>query len=241
MLLRLLLTIFLLGLGPLPAAAATSVVLVGQVSHVSDGDSLWLTVPSPAAPVQLRLLGIDAPEICQPWGPEARQALEELVLHKQVSVRTAGVDSYGRVLGTVYLDGLNINKALVGEGHAWSTRYKHDRGPYVADERMAKALSRGLNRAGGAIMPRDFRRQHGPCHKPAGDGGGTLDARSTTPAHDATTAATAALRCDGRTHCSQMNSCAEATFFLRHCPGVKMDGNGDGVPCEKQWCGAIAR
>jgi hypothetical protein len=37
MLLRLLLTIFLLGLGPLPAAAATGVVLVGQVSHVSDG------------------------------------------------------------------------------------------------------------------------------------------------------------------------------------------------------------
>lgn len=42
--------------------------------------------------------------------------------------------------------------------------------------------------------------------------------------------------CDGRTHCSQMTSCAEATFFLQHCPGVKMDGNGDGVPCEMQWC-----
>jgi cold shock CspA family protein len=43
-------------------------------------------------------------------------------------------------------------------------------------------------------------------------------------------------RCDGRTHCSQMTSCAEATFFLRNCPGVKMDGNHDGVPCEQQWC-----
>jgi cold shock CspA family protein len=44
------------------------------------------------------------------------------------------------------------------------------------------------------------------------------------------------FRCDGRTHCSQMTSCAEATFFLRNCPGVKMDGNNDGVPCEQQWC-----
>jgi cold shock CspA family protein len=43
-------------------------------------------------------------------------------------------------------------------------------------------------------------------------------------------------RCDGRTHCSQMTSCAEATFFLRNCPNVQMDGDYDGVPCEQQWC-----
>lgn len=44
-------------------------------------------------------------------------------------------------------------------------------------------------------------------------------------------------RCDGRTMCSQMTSCAEATYFIKHCPGTKMDGDGDGVPCETQWCG----
>jgi len=44
------------------------------------------------------------------------------------------------------------------------------------------------------------------------------------------------FRCDGRVYCSQMTSCAEATFFLNHCPGTKMDGNHDGVPCEQQWC-----
>jgi hypothetical protein len=43
--------------------------------------------------------------------------------------------------------------------------------------------------------------------------------------------------CDGRTHCSEMNSCKEATYFLRHCPGVKMDGDNDGIPCEDQFCG----
>ena len=46
----------------------------------------------------------------------------------------------------------------------------------------------------------------------------------------------AAFRCDGRTYCSQMTSCAEATWFLKNCPGVKMDGNHDGIPCEQQWC-----
>ena len=43
-------------------------------------------------------------------------------------------------------------------------------------------------------------------------------------------------KCDGRTHCSQMTSCKEAKFFLKNCPGVQMDGNHDGVPCEQQWC-----
>lgn len=50
------------------------------------------------------------------------------------------------------------------------------------------------------------------------------------------TAAGPSFKCDGRTHCSQMTSCAEATYFLKNCPGVKMDGNNDGVPCEQQWC-----
>lgn len=42
--------------------------------------------------------------------------------------------------------------------------------------------------------------------------------------------------CDGRQHCSQMRSCAEATYFNNYCPNTKMDGNNDGVPCEQQWC-----
>lgn len=42
--------------------------------------------------------------------------------------------------------------------------------------------------------------------------------------------------CDSRQHCSQMTSCAEATFFIQHCSNTKMDGNRDGIPCEQQWC-----
>jgi hypothetical protein len=48
--------------------------------------------------------------------------------------------------------------------------------------------------------------------------------------------ATSAFTCDGRTYCSQMSSCAEAKYFLANCPGAKMDGDRNGIPCEKQWC-----
>jgi hypothetical protein len=42
--------------------------------------------------------------------------------------------------------------------------------------------------------------------------------------------------CDGRVYCPQMTSCDEARYFLANCTGVKMDGDGDGIPCEDQWC-----
>ncbi len=42
--------------------------------------------------------------------------------------------------------------------------------------------------------------------------------------------------CQGKQYCSQMTSCKEARFYLKYCPDVKIDGNNDGVPCEKQWC-----
>ncbi len=45
------------------------------------------------------------------------------------------------------------------------------------------------------------------------------------------------FECDGRAHCSEMRSCEEATYFVRHCPDTKMDGDGDHIPCEDQLCG----
>lgn len=47
----------------------------------------------------------------------------------------------------------------------------------------------------------------------------------------------AKFRCEaGKTHCSHMSSCAEATFYINHCPNTQMDGDRDGIPCESQWC-----
>jgi hypothetical protein len=43
--------------------------------------------------------------------------------------------------------------------------------------------------------------------------------------------------CTGKTSCREMTSCSEATFYLNNCPNVRIDGDGDGIPCEDQWCG----
>lgn len=48
--------------------------------------------------------------------------------------------------------------------------------------------------------------------------------KQTLPTHN--------FSCDGRQHCSQMNSRAEAEYFIRNCPNTKMDGDRDGIPCE---------
>lgn len=62
----------------------------------------------------------------------------------------------------------------------------------------------------------------------------STSAPTTTPV--LSTQPASSFSCDGRTHCSQMTSCAEATYFTNYCPNTKMDGNHDGVPCEQQWC-----
>ena len=64
----------------------------------------------------------------------------------------------------------------------------------------------------------------------------TATASSPRPFTPPTTATSTGFSCDGRQYCSQMHSCAEAKYFLANCPGAKMDGNHDGVPCEQQWC-----
>jgi cold shock CspA family protein len=65
-----------------------------------------------------------------------------------------------------------------------------------------------------------------------------VDASSPAPAalFEPAQPAPSAFNCDGRKYCSQMTSCTEAKLFLKNCPGMEMDGNHDGVPCEQQWC-----
>ena len=227
----------LVGLGvqaqPAPRPGAG---VVGTVTSVVDGDSVWVTPANGGKAIEVRLSGIDAPEICQEGGIEAKAYLAELVLKQPVRLVIGNGqgggdhDLHGRTLGHLWKDEVDVNRRLVEEGHAWSIRTKYDRGPYVPQERMAKALSRGVHKLGSAaLMPKDFRQRHGPCNR-AGS------AAPAAAADQRTVAAAAGLRCDGRTHCSQMTSCAEATWFLKNCPGVKMDGDRDGVPCEEQWC-----
>lgn len=237
--------------GTVPGAAGAAAI-DGQVDKVIDGDSVIFRPGGGARPLEVRLQGIDAPEGCQAGGEDARDYLASFVLGKPATLQTRGRDAYGRTLGVLTVNGMVVNQRLVAEGHAWSLRTRWNQGPYVTQEKVAVALKRGLHAVPGAVPPWEFRRSHGPCGgAAAGDNPrAPAAARSPSPPPAAVAATTRAaapvaggvgFRCDGRTHCSQMRSCDEARYFLAHCPGVKMDGNRDGVPCERQWCGGPGR
>jgi endonuclease YncB( thermonuclease family) len=138
-------------------------VLEGKVTRVIDGDTLQVQASVSGPPLTVRLRDIDAPEICQVWGTQSRDALAELVKGRTVEVRTVARDVHGRTVAAVYVDGVNVGVRLVEEGHAWSARGKWDRGPLMKQERMAWSLRRGLHQDRAAINPKDFRAAHGSC------------------------------------------------------------------------------
>ena len=76
--------------------------IVGKVTRVSDGDTIWVT--DAAGKHKIRLDKIDAPESDQPFGKESTQFLNDLVYGKKVEVRWTAKDKYGRILGVVYLE-----------------------------------------------------------------------------------------------------------------------------------------
>jgi|JI7StandDraft_1071085.scaffolds.fasta_scaffold193767_2 endonuclease YncB( thermonuclease family) len=134
-------------------AAGAAPAASGKVTRVIDGQTVMLQ-RAEGAPVQVQLAGIVAPALCQPWGPEARDALKELVFQLNVSVRDPVTDRSGRLTGELMLDKVDIGSRMVEEGNAWSVRTKWDRGPWVKQERVAKALGRGLHAMAGVQAPR---------------------------------------------------------------------------------------
>jgi endonuclease YncB( thermonuclease family) len=132
----------------------------GLISKVTDGDTLWIT-PADGKAVEVRLRDIDAPELCQPWGEDAHKALAELALNKVATLQASGKDSAGRTIGTVLIEDLNLSRFMVENGHAWSLRTKWDQGPLVKQEKMARALTRGLHSQAGAVQPWEWRRRLG--------------------------------------------------------------------------------
>lgn len=64
----------------------------------------------------VRLAGLNAPELNQPDGPIVKARLIELVMNKPNTVIVSkSLDKYGRVLGTIYVDGVSINQQLIDE------------------------------------------------------------------------------------------------------------------------------
>lgn len=134
------------------AVAALAGTLDGKVVQVIDGQTVVLQT-APGKTVRVQLAGIVAPEICQPWGPESRDALKDFVAELQVRVADTAPERGGVVVGELMLDKVDIGSRMVEEGHAWSVRTKWDRGPWVKQERVAKALRRGLHGVAGVVAP----------------------------------------------------------------------------------------
>lgn len=133
------------------------------VTHVTDGDTLWVRPRDGGPPVPVRLLHLDAPETCQSFGAQSAQALRGRVLHRQVRVRTQGVDDYGRQLARVAQGHDDLGAWLVRNGYAWSAGFHGRPGPYAALERQARSERAGLWALPGALEPRSFRKRFGSC------------------------------------------------------------------------------
>ena len=138
--------------------AVFSAEIKGKVVAVSDGDTITVLDEMDKGNFKIRLDKIDAPEKKQPFGSKAKQFLSSLIFGKQVTVRFKAVDRYGRIIGTVYCDEVEINLVMVQNGYAW--HYSHyDKTPaYIHAEKLARANKKGLWADHAPVNPYKFRK-----------------------------------------------------------------------------------
>ena len=149
-----------------PASHAYVRTIEGFVTQISDGDTVTLEMRD-GAKLRVRLYGIDAPEVRhdkkpgQPFSEEARWALAEKILRKNVILTVLEGEQHKRMVGIISLGKRSINKEMVREGWAWAYR-RHLRGPYVSEfinaEREAREKKRGLWQQSNPQPPWEFRR-----------------------------------------------------------------------------------
>lgn len=154
------------------AATARAEEIEGTVTKVHDGDTAHVTTDDGTV-LKVRFVLSDAPEIGQPGGNESRDFVADLCLDKEVTVKTEGTDAFGRTLGEIIVDGVNVNKRTIEEGHAWWF-YNFDNSDAVEKElgnllAGAMAAKKGLFAAEAPIYPRAWRRGA----RLSGSGGGS--------------------------------------------------------------------
>ena len=134
--------------------------LKGQMIEVYDGDTATLLTPDNVK-YRVRFFGIDAPEAAQEFGTVSRDTLREKILGKEVTVKVAATDRYGRAVGKIMLGGRYINQEMAAEGMAWY--YKdYAAGEYgLADaEEQARRQKLGLWKNPSPQPPWEWRREH---------------------------------------------------------------------------------
>lgn len=127
----------------------------GKVIRVLDGDTIEVLQDN--KPVRVRLSNIDAPEKKQAYGSWSTNQLKGLVAGKTVTVTYTQTDSYGRVLGLVETQYINVNRSQVISGAAWVyERYNTDK-VLPALQREAQAQKRGLWADSHPVSPWEWR------------------------------------------------------------------------------------
>lgn len=139
--------------GTAPASAVT-----GLATRITDGDTFTLQYSS-LEDERVRLHGIDAPERNQPHGPAAGAELARLIEGREVRVELVDRDNYGRLVGRVWIDDVDINLAMVEGGHAWWYEfYAQDRRDLELAEEAARRAQRGLWAQRNPVPPWEWRR-----------------------------------------------------------------------------------
>ena len=129
----------------------------GRIVGVHDGDSATL-LTAEKSEVKIRLEGIDAPELKQPFGTASKQALSNLIFGKDVRVRVTGRDRYGRTLGRISVGVTDINHTMVAAGMAWHYE-KYSKDPKLAEAQAgAMASHRGLWASPTPVPPWSWRK-----------------------------------------------------------------------------------
>lgn len=192
--------------------------LKGKVINVADGDTITVLATN-NTPTTIRLSQIDAPEKKQAFGSASKKNLSDLVYGKVVTVSYSEKDRYGRIIGQVAFDGLDVNLKQITMGYAWVYRQYSKNEFYLEAENRARNNRIGLWDDRTAVAPWDFRK-------------GKFTP-SPTDAILPTTLNTTPIICGTKRFCKEMLSCDEATHYLTKCGLSKLDSDGDGEPCEK--------
>ncbi|EAL52524.1 thermonuclease family protein [Campylobacter upsaliensis RM3195] len=133
--------------------------LTGKVSKVIDGDTIELLAKenpyNHITKLKIRLYGIDAPELKQAYGKEAKEYLSALILKQEVSLIIENKDKYDRFVGTLFLKGQDINKEMVKNGYAHA--YESFSKKYLTEQADAKMFKLGLWQDERVMSPSEFR------------------------------------------------------------------------------------
>lgn len=137
----------------------TLLLELALVVAITDGDTIKV-LDHQNEQHKIRLASIDAPERKQPYGLKSKQILSDLVGKQKVTLDCPTKDRYQRLICTVWLDGIDINRLMVSHGAAWVYRKYYKGTDYYQAETEAKDSNKGLWNTSEyrAIPPWDWRK-----------------------------------------------------------------------------------